>query len=269
MSAAAGRAEIQLQEEEKKAEIRNKEIEKENQLIEDRNQKIIDTADLASDAIASGFLEFAKGNKSAGDAVLGSIGDVSNAIFKSLAQQVTQQKITDRLTSAGFIQQKAAEVSASTAQAGLNAFVATSGAPFPLNLAAPAAAATASATAASIGSSVISAASAREQGGNLDAGQASTFAERGEIEVLTPASNSRIRTANQLKGIMGESQSSPQVSVVVIDQTPSNNEVEASTDDEGRTIILIREIVSGDVGDPNSQIRKSFANSTNLQSAGR
>ncbi|HCR8473758.1 TPA: hypothetical protein OPF55_004505, partial [Shigella flexneri] len=47
--------------------------------------------------------------------------------------------------------------------------------------------------------------SVREQGGNLAAGQMSTIAERGKPEVIMPASASRVRTAEQMRQIMGES----------------------------------------------------------------
>jgi len=106
--------------------------------------------------------------------------------------------------------------------------------------------------------------SAREQGGTLAAGQSSTVAERG-LEILTPANASRVRTANDMRNIMGESNGKPEVNIVVINQSEGNNTVEQSTDDEGRIILLIRKTVSGDIADPNSQTSKSLGANTTAQ----
>lgn len=101
--------------------------------------------------------------------------------------------------------------------------------------------------------------SAREQGGNLSAGQISTIAERGKPEVIMPAGASRVRTADQMRQIMGENGSNngiPQISI--INQTTGRiDEVQQEQDDEGRIRLLIRETVSGDFQDSNSQIAKS------------
>lgn len=100
--------------------------------------------------------------------------------------------------------------------------------------------------------------SAREQGGNLAAGQASTIAER-KAEVIVPASASRVRTAEQMRQIMGESSgksSTPNISI--INQTTGRiDSVQQEKDDEGRITLLIREVVSGDFQDSNSKIAKS------------
>ncbi|MGL5904199.1 MAG: hypothetical protein ACRCZO_16070 [Cetobacterium sp.] len=102
--------------------------------------------------------------------------------------------------------------------------------------------------------------SAREQGGQLSAGQISTIAERGQPEVIMPAGASRVRTAAQMRQIMGENGNSnagiPQISI--INQTTGRiDEVQQEQDDEGRIRLLIRETVSGDFQDSNSQIAKS------------
>lgn len=101
--------------------------------------------------------------------------------------------------------------------------------------------------------------SAREQGGYLAAGQASTIAERGKPEVIMPAGASRVRTAEQMRQIMGESGSSsgiPQISI--INQTTGRiDEVRQEQDDEGRIRLLIRETVATDLLDSNSRITKS------------
>lgn len=101
--------------------------------------------------------------------------------------------------------------------------------------------------------------SAREQGGNLAAGQISTIAERGKPEVIMPAGASRVRTAEQMRQIMGEggkNNGSPQISI--INQTTGRiDSVQQEQDDEGRITLLIREVVSGDLQDSNSRITKS------------
>lgn len=102
--------------------------------------------------------------------------------------------------------------------------------------------------------------SAREQGGNLAAGQISTIAERGKAEVIMPAGASRVRTAEQMRQIMGENggNSSGNDGVTIVNQT-SAPIASATTerDDEGRLRVIIRETVSGDLNDSNSTIAKS------------
>ena len=101
--------------------------------------------------------------------------------------------------------------------------------------------------------------SAREQGGALYAGQASTIAERGKPEVIMPAGASRVRTAEQMRQIMGDSNKNngiPQISI--INQTTGRiDSVQQEQDDEGRIRLLIRETVSSDFQDSNSNIAKS------------
>lgn len=101
--------------------------------------------------------------------------------------------------------------------------------------------------------------SAREQGGNLSVGQVSTIAERNKPEVIMPASASRVRTAEQMRQIMGENggKSSP-TSINIVNQTTGRiDSVQQQQDDEGRITLLIREVVSGDLQDSNSKISQS------------
>lgn len=101
--------------------------------------------------------------------------------------------------------------------------------------------------------------SAREQGGNLSVGQVSTIAERNKPEVIMPASASRVRTAEQMRQIMGENggKSSP-TSINIVNQTTGRiDSVQQQQDDEGRITLLIREVVSGDMQDSNSKISQS------------
>lgn len=102
--------------------------------------------------------------------------------------------------------------------------------------------------------------SAREQGGSLAAGQVSTIAERGKAEVIMPAGASRVRTAEQMRQIMGENGGKnngvPQISI--INQTSGRiDSVQQEQDDEGRIRLLIRETVSSDFQNSNSDIAKS------------
>lgn len=101
--------------------------------------------------------------------------------------------------------------------------------------------------------------SAREQGGNLSAGQMSTIAERGQPEVIMPASASRVRTARQMKQIMGENAASSQPTTVQIVNQTTGRIDSATTErmDEATLRVIIRETVSGDLTDSNSSIAKS------------
>ncbi|WIL01965.1 tail length tape measure-related protein [Salmonella phage S4lw] len=101
--------------------------------------------------------------------------------------------------------------------------------------------------------------SAREQGGNLAAGQMSTIAERGKPEVIMPASASRVRTAEQMRQIMGESGAkSGGDNVTIVNNTTGRIDSAATErDDEGRLRIIISETVSSALQDSNSAISKS------------
>ena len=101
--------------------------------------------------------------------------------------------------------------------------------------------------------------SAREQGGNLSAGQMSTIAERGRPEVIMPASASRVRTAQQMRQIMGENGGgSGPTTVQIVNQTTGRID-SATTErmDEQTLRVIIRETVSSDMTDSNSTIAKS------------
>lgn len=102
--------------------------------------------------------------------------------------------------------------------------------------------------------------SAREQGGNLSAGQASTIAERNKAEVIVPASASRVRTAQQMRQIMGENSnsSSGNNGVVIVNNTTGRiDSATTEKDDEGRLRVIIDEHVSSAMQDSNSNISKS------------
>lgn len=103
--------------------------------------------------------------------------------------------------------------------------------------------------------------SAREQGGNLAAGQISTIAERNSPEVIMPAGASRVRTAQQMRQIMGENGStgsSTPTNVQIVNQTTGRvDSVTTEQTDENKLRIIIRETVSSDLTDSNSAIAKS------------
>nr|WP_142626335.1 hypothetical protein [Salmonella enterica] len=101
--------------------------------------------------------------------------------------------------------------------------------------------------------------SAREQGGSLAAGQISTIAERGKPEVIMPAGASRVRTAEQMRQIIGESsgKSGGENITIVNNTTGRVDSVSQERDDEGRLRIIISETVSSALQDSNSAISKS------------
>lgn len=102
--------------------------------------------------------------------------------------------------------------------------------------------------------------SAREQGGNLSAGQMSTIAERGQPEVIMPAGASRVRTAAQMRQIMGDNGQSNNgtPNIQIVNQTTGRID-SATTEqmDEGKLRLIIRETVSSDMADSNSSISKT------------
>lgn len=101
--------------------------------------------------------------------------------------------------------------------------------------------------------------SAREQGGQLSVGQASTIAERGKPEVIMPAGASRVRTAQQMKEIMGQNgNKSGGDSVTIVNNTTGRvDSAVTERDDEGRLRVIISETVSAALQDSNSAISKS------------
>ena len=106
---------------------------------------------------------------------------------------------------------------------------------------------------------------AREQGGEAMAGRAYNMAEKGKAEVIVPSSNSRVRTAQQMKQIMGESGSSKPASVSIINQTTGRvDQVDQQYDNNNNLILTIREVVSNDLADSNSRISKARTQTRNM-----
>lgn len=143
-----------------------------------------------------------------------------------------------------------------TYQGAVAAFQSAAAIPIVGRVAAPIAAAAAIASGLA---SVAKIRSAREQGGNLAAGQTSTIAERGKAEVIMPASASRVRTAQQMRQIMGENASSSSTpNVQIVNQTTGRvDSVTTEKMDENNLRVIIRETVSGDMADSNSSISKT------------
>ena len=101
--------------------------------------------------------------------------------------------------------------------------------------------------------------SAREQGGQLAAGQASTIAERGKPEVIMPAGASRVRTVQQMKEMMGQDgKSTGGDNVTIVNNTTGRvDSAVTERDDEGRLRIIISETVASQLQDNNSPISKA------------
>lgn len=102
--------------------------------------------------------------------------------------------------------------------------------------------------------------SARESGGMVNAGSLTMVGERNKAEFIMPASSSRVRTAQQMKQIMGENTKNEQGSggVVIVNNTSAPiGSARTETDDEGRLRIIIEEQVSSSLMDSNSSISKA------------
>ena len=75
-----------------------------------------------------------------------------------------------------------------------------------------------------------------------------------------PAGASRVRTAEQVRQMMGEDskRGNSGDSVIIVNQTTGRiDSAQTERDDENRLRVIIRETVSSDLQDSNSQISKS------------
>lgn len=99
----------------------------------------------------------------------------------------------------------------------------------------------------------------REQGGQMNTGGSYLVGERGKPEVIMPAGASRVRTAQQMKEIMGQNGSSSGPSnVTIVNNTSSQiGSVSTEQDDEGRLRIIIEEQVAASLQNSNSKISKA------------
>jgi hypothetical protein len=102
---------------------------------------------------------------------------------------------------------------------------------------------------------------AREQGGYMSAGSAYQMAERGKAEVIVPSGNSRAKTIQQMRDMMGAANDSRgNAPITIINQTTGRiDEVEQQQMDDGQLRIIVREVVSQDMLTQDSQIAKARA----------
>lgn len=100
---------------------------------------------------------------------------------------------------------------------------------------------------------------AREQGGNLNANAMAMVGERNKAEFIMPAGQSRVRTAEQMRDIMGggKSQSATDNVTIVNNTSAQIGQARTERDDEGRLRIIIEEHVAASLQDSNSRISKS------------
>lgn len=100
--------------------------------------------------------------------------------------------------------------------------------------------------------------SAREQGGGMTAGSAYQMAERGKAEVIVPAGNSRARTAEQMREIMGQNGGSQIQGVTIVNNTTGRvDNATTEVDNEGMLRIIIDEHVSNALMTQDSAIAKA------------
>ncbi len=246
---ADARLAIETEREKAKEEKANERAERELERIKKQNQREIDLAKSKEDKISSDKLKLEKlTNKQRKEGFNQTVNDLEtvlgreNAIFKAAAVTNATIKTYEAANSAY-------SAMASIPVVGPGLGIAAAGAAVAAGLV-----------------NVRAITSAREQGGNLSAGQPSTVAERGQLEILTPTSSSRIRTKQQMQQLMGEGGSStPAINIVNIDQSTGGVSVESSVDDDGRIIQLIRDTTALDASNPNSELRKTFAATTTLE----
>ena len=216
-------------------------------------------------SVSDGFVDAAASGADMGELLKTTMRGIATSVIKSGIDILVNQLLVDKAASAASAASTTAQVASTVAMASLNSFASTLLLPGGALLA-PEAAAAAGTAAAGLGTAVIAPLAAREQGGSLSAGQSSTVAERGNLEILTPSSSSRIRTKQQMQQLMGgDSGGSSSINIVNIDQSSSGVSIESSVDDDGRIIQLIRDTTAVDAGNPNSQLRKTFAASTTLE----
>lgn len=221
------------------------------------NELLMDSLDALANTSSRVIAGIITDSDSASEAVeqLGKaiIGHAVSALVEMGAQYIKNAIIGQTAAATASATAAASGAAMATAYAPAAAFASL--ASFGAN-AAPASAGIASTVALSESLAVIG---AREQGGNLAAGQMSTIAERGQPEVIMPASASRVRTAQQMKQIMGENGGgNTPTNVQIVNQTTGRVDSATTEQMDERTLrVIIRETVSGDMTDSNSSISKS------------
>lgn len=173
---------------------------------------------------------------------IGALGDVTSNLKSTLGEQSALYKAA-----------AITETTINTYKSATAAYSALAGIPY----VGPALGAAAAGVAIAAGvANVRAITSAREQGGDLSAGQATTIAERDQVEVFIPNNAGKVKTANQLSAIGGGGGNN--VSLTVIDQSGGAKEYQQEQRSDGEIILLIRNTVSADNATPNSQIDKSL-----------
>lgn len=123
--------------------------------------------------------------------------------------------------------------------------------PWPVNIAAAAAAVVAGMA------NVAAIKAAREQGGAMVGGSAYQMAERGKAEVIVPAGSSRARTAAQMRDIMGQNSGGTQAVTIINQTTGRVDNVQTEQRSDEQLLITISEYISDQFFDPDSKISKA------------
>ena len=257
------KTEIELNAQMQRDALAQENLSKSRERYEEENALAISLGENISKSLSDGFVDAALSGKNFGEVMKSTVQSVSASILKSGLDQVIQTQIIDKVVGKAFLASKAAETSATVAQAGLNTFASISAIPVVGPAAAPGAVASAISTATSLAAPVLSAAAAREQGGQILSGQSTLVGERGP-EIITTNKNARVMNANQTSGVLN-SGGSPQVSLVVIDQSGGQKDFQQETQDDGRIVLLIRNTFADDAANANSQISKSISNNLEVE----
>lgn len=180
----------------------------------------------------------------------------ADALGSSFGDMAANAKTAFGAASTAYKAFAIAQATIATYTSAIEAYKATAAIPVVGPFLAPVAAATAVAAGLA---NIAKIRSAREQGGQLSAGQMSTIAERGKPEVIMPAGASRVRTAQQMKEIMGQNGStSGGDNVTIVNNTTGRvDSAVTERDDEGRLRIIISETVASQLQDNNSPISKA------------
>lgn len=221
------------------------------------NDMLIDSLDAVGTSASSSIVGLINGTQTASEAM----ANLGNAILSSVVSGLTQigveylKNVIIGQTASAMTITTASATGAAIASAYAPAAALASLASFGGN-SAPAMAGIATTVA---GTQALALTGFREQGGMTNTGGRYLVGERGKPEVIMPAGASRVRTAEQMRQIMGENggKSSP-TSITIVNQTTGRiDDVQQQQDDEDRITLLIREVVSGDLQDSNSKISQS------------
>lgn len=223
--------------------------------------ELLDIQEQQKLAVADKYREHGLINEEQYQAALNAINEQyatkrANALGSSFGDMAANAKTAFGEASAAYKAFAIAQATIATYTSAIEAYKSTAAIPVVGPFLAPVAAATAVAAGLANISKIRS---AREQGGNLAAGQLSTIAERNKPEVIMPAGASRVRTAEQMRQIMGENgNKSGSDNVTIVNNTTGRvDSAVTERDDEGRLRIIISETVASQLQDNNSPISKA------------